>query len=140
MRSQPAREVVRPENQLALSEKELDEELPRTLTAGNPAAPANIVRFRRATDMLQFCRAAGATHLLLNTASPSRAQQPSSPQEARERDRQRMRSCSHECRGTPVIMHFTQERNPSNPCGLHAPRRPHEQDSHSAQQGKPCAW
>ena len=51
--TQPAREVVRPENQLALSEKELDEELPRTLTAGNPAAPANIVRFRRANNVAQ---------------------------------------------------------------------------------------
>ena len=40
--------MVRLENQLALSERELDEELARTLTAGNPAAPANIVRFRRA--------------------------------------------------------------------------------------------
>jgi len=48
VREQPAREVVRLENQLALSERELEEELARTLTAGNPAAPANIVRFRHA--------------------------------------------------------------------------------------------
>jgi hypothetical protein len=48
MCEQPAREVVRLENQLALSERELEEELARTLTAGNPAAPANIVRFRHA--------------------------------------------------------------------------------------------
>ena len=39
---------MRLENQLALSERELEEELARTLTAGNPAAPANIVRFRHA--------------------------------------------------------------------------------------------
>ncbi len=45
---QPAREVVRPDNQLTLTEKQLDEELARTLTAGNPAAPSNIVRFRHA--------------------------------------------------------------------------------------------
>lgn len=74
MRSQPAREVVRPENQLALSEKELEEELPRTLTAGNPAAPANIVRFRRAANVLQAGLSGWAPCLLLFTALSGPAQ------------------------------------------------------------------
>lgn len=39
------REVVRPANQLDLTEAELEEEIGRVLTAGNPAAPANLVRY-----------------------------------------------------------------------------------------------
>jgi dynein intermediate chain 1 len=39
------REVVRPAAQLALTAAELEEEIGRSLTAGNPAAPANIVRY-----------------------------------------------------------------------------------------------
>ena len=39
---QPVREVLRPAAQLALSAAELQEEIGRSLTAGNPAAPANI--------------------------------------------------------------------------------------------------
>lgn len=42
---QPVREVVRPANQLALSAGELEEEVGRSLTAGNPTAPANLVRY-----------------------------------------------------------------------------------------------
>ena len=42
---QPVREVVRPAAQLALTAAELEEEIGRCLTAGNPAAPANIVRY-----------------------------------------------------------------------------------------------
>ena len=34
-----------PENQLVLTEKELKEELTRVLTADNPHAPQNVVRF-----------------------------------------------------------------------------------------------
>eukprot|EP00887_Chlorella_sp_A99_P003522 scaffold7.g3522.t1 len=41
----PAREVVKPADQLALEEKELVEEVGRVLTAANPAAPANVVHF-----------------------------------------------------------------------------------------------
>jgi dynein intermediate chain 1 len=40
-----AREVVRPDNQLKLAEAELEEEMARMLTANNPAAPRNVVRF-----------------------------------------------------------------------------------------------
>lgn len=42
---QPVREFVRPANQLVLTEAELEEEIGRALTAGNPAAPANLVRY-----------------------------------------------------------------------------------------------
>lgn len=42
---QPIKEVVRPDNQLQLSEKELGEEIARTLTANNPQAPANLARY-----------------------------------------------------------------------------------------------
>jgi hypothetical protein len=42
---QPVREVVRPAAQLALTAAELEEEIGLCLTAGNPAAPANIVRY-----------------------------------------------------------------------------------------------
>lgn len=42
---QPVREVVKPDNQLQLSEAELNEEIARMLTANNPVAPKNIVRF-----------------------------------------------------------------------------------------------
>ncbi|KAL4434101.1 hypothetical protein ABPG75_000542 [Micractinium tetrahymenae] len=41
----PVREVVRPANQLVLTEAELEEEIGRALTAGNPSAPANLVRY-----------------------------------------------------------------------------------------------
>lgn len=42
---QPVREVVRPANQLTLTEAELEEDIGRVLTAGNPAAPTNLVRY-----------------------------------------------------------------------------------------------
>ena len=42
---QPVREVVKPENQLNLSETELDEEVAKMLTANNPAAPRNVARY-----------------------------------------------------------------------------------------------
>ena len=42
---QPIREVVRPPNQLQLSAAELEEEVERSLTAGNPSAPASLVRY-----------------------------------------------------------------------------------------------
>ncbi|GCA62647.1 hypothetical protein KIPB_004841 [Kipferlia bialata] len=37
--------VIIPKNQVPLSEKELDEEVTRMLTANNPNAPDNIIRF-----------------------------------------------------------------------------------------------
>ncbi|KAK9827830.1 hypothetical protein WJX74_004397 [Apatococcus lobatus] len=39
------KEVVRPETQLPLSERELGEEIVKTLTATNPSAPKNVVHF-----------------------------------------------------------------------------------------------
>ena len=42
---QPIREVVHPPNQLQLSTAELEEEVGRSLTAGNPSAPASLVRY-----------------------------------------------------------------------------------------------
>lgn len=39
------REAVRPPNQLVLTDKELEEEILRTLTSANPAAPHNVVRY-----------------------------------------------------------------------------------------------
>ena len=39
------RELIKPEDQIELSEKELKEEFTRVLTADNPHAPANIVRY-----------------------------------------------------------------------------------------------
>jgi dynein intermediate chain 1 len=40
----PVRELVKPDNQLSLTEAELAEELPRMLTAINPMAPKNLAR------------------------------------------------------------------------------------------------
>ena len=37
--------MVRPDNQLGLSEKDLGEEIVKTLTATNPSAPKNVVHF-----------------------------------------------------------------------------------------------
>ncbi len=42
---QAGREAVRPSNQLVLGEKELEEEVARTLTSASPAAPHNLVRY-----------------------------------------------------------------------------------------------
>jgi hypothetical protein len=42
---QPVREVVRPDNQLRLTDTELNEEIAKMLTANNPAAPRNVARF-----------------------------------------------------------------------------------------------
>lgn len=42
--AQPTREYQRPDNQLALSEAALAEEIPRMLNANNPVAPKNLAR------------------------------------------------------------------------------------------------
>ena len=42
---QPAKEVRVPDNQLHLSEVELEEEIAKMLTANNPQAPKSLVRF-----------------------------------------------------------------------------------------------
>ncbi len=39
------REVVKPDNQLQLSEAELNDEVAKMLTANNPTAPKNIARY-----------------------------------------------------------------------------------------------
>ena len=45
MQQQAFKEVVRPDVQLALSERDLGEEIVKTLTATNPSAPKNVVHF-----------------------------------------------------------------------------------------------
>lgn len=42
---QPTKEVYKPDNQLQLVEKDLQEETAKMLTANNPAAPKNTARF-----------------------------------------------------------------------------------------------
>lgn len=51
---QPTREVVRPANQLALSEAELQEEVAKMLTANKPAAPQNLARFNMKERSYKF--------------------------------------------------------------------------------------
>lgn len=51
---QPTREVVRPANQLQLSEAELREEVAKMLTANNPAAPQNLARFNMKERSYKF--------------------------------------------------------------------------------------
>ncbi len=51
---QPVREVVKPENQLHLTEAELEEEIAKMLTANNPIAPKNIARFNMKERTYKF--------------------------------------------------------------------------------------
>jgi dynein intermediate chain 1 len=51
---QPTREVVRPANQLQLTEQELSEEVAKMLTANNPAAPQNVARFNMKERCYKF--------------------------------------------------------------------------------------
>jgi hypothetical protein len=51
---QPTREVVRPPNQLQLTEAELAEEMAKMLTANNPAAPQNVARFNMKERCYKF--------------------------------------------------------------------------------------
>lgn len=53
-RPQPTREVVRPANQEQLSEAQLAEELPRMLTANDPAAPRNVARYNMRERTYKF--------------------------------------------------------------------------------------
>jgi dynein intermediate chain 1 len=48
-----APQLVKPENQLELTEQELKEEFTRILTANNPHAPTNIVRFNHKDQMFK---------------------------------------------------------------------------------------
>lgn len=50
----PTREVVRPDNQLNLSEAALNEEIAKMLTANNPEAPKNIARFNMKERTYKF--------------------------------------------------------------------------------------
>lgn len=50
----PTREVVKPENQLQLSEAELNEEIAKMLTANNAEAPKNIARFNMKERCYKF--------------------------------------------------------------------------------------
>lgn len=51
---QPTREVRKPDNQLVLDEKELEEEVTKQLTANNPNAPTNIARFSMKEKQYKF--------------------------------------------------------------------------------------
>jgi len=51
---QPTREIVRPANQLQLSESDLKEEVAKMLTANNPAAPQNLARFNMKERSYKF--------------------------------------------------------------------------------------
>lgn len=51
---QPTREIVRPANQLQLTEAELNEEIAKMLTANNPAAPQNVARFNMKERCYKF--------------------------------------------------------------------------------------
>lgn len=46
--------MVRPTNQLALTEAELKEEIAKMLTANNPAAPQNLARFNMKERSYKF--------------------------------------------------------------------------------------
>jgi dynein intermediate chain 1 len=51
---QPTREVVKPDNQLQLTEKQLNEEIAKMLTANNPSAPTNIARYDQKLRTYKF--------------------------------------------------------------------------------------
>ncbi|GAX72654.1 hypothetical protein CEUSTIGMA_g110.t1 [Chlamydomonas eustigma] len=50
----PTREIVKPDNQLHLSEADLNEEIAKMLTANNPTAPKNIARFNMKERTYKF--------------------------------------------------------------------------------------
>ena len=52
---QPVREVLKPPNQLRLTETELNEEIAKMLTANNPEAPKNIARFNMKERCYKVC-------------------------------------------------------------------------------------
>lgn len=76
--TQPVREVVKPDNQLPLTETELNVEVTNSLTANNPGAPKNIARFNfkercyKFEPMVDQARAGAFYHAYLVAASPSR--------------------------------------------------------------------
>lgn len=45
---------MKPDNQLHLTEAELEEEIPKMLTANNPAAPKNVARFNMKERCYKF--------------------------------------------------------------------------------------
>lgn len=51
---QPVKEIVKPADQLQLSEKDLDEEIAKMLTANNPLAPKNVARFNMKERAYKF--------------------------------------------------------------------------------------
>ncbi len=51
---EPEHVIVRPDNQLVLTEKELDEEITKQLTANNPNAPANLARYNEKERAFKF--------------------------------------------------------------------------------------
>lgn len=50
----PTRVVMRPDNQLQLTEKELEEEIAKMLTANNPSAPKNVARYDQKLRTYKF--------------------------------------------------------------------------------------
>ncbi|KAL6762450.1 WD40-repeat-containing domain protein [Haematococcus lacustris] len=50
----PVREIIKPDNQLRLTETELAEEIAKILTANNPAAPKNVARFNMKERVYKF--------------------------------------------------------------------------------------
>ena len=51
---EPEHVLVRPDNQLVLTEKELEEEVTKQLTANNPNAPANLARYNEKERTFKF--------------------------------------------------------------------------------------
>ncbi len=46
--------MLKPDNQLQLTDPQLEEEIPRMLTANNPAAPKNVARFNMKERCYKF--------------------------------------------------------------------------------------
>ena len=51
---EPTTQVLKPDNQLQLTEKELEEEITKQLTANNPNAPSNIARYSMKERTFKF--------------------------------------------------------------------------------------
>eukprot|EP01023_Acetabularia_acetabulum_P022891 TRINITY_DN22470_c0_g1_i5.p1 TRINITY_DN22470_c0_g1~~TRINITY_DN22470_c0_g1_i5.p1 ORF type:complete len:678 (-),score=142.08 TRINITY_DN22470_c0_g1_i5:229-2262(-) len=78
----PVKEIVKPENQLQLTETQLEEEIAKMLTANNPTAPKNIARFNQKERCFKFepmveqtmCHFATQGWLLFNESEEAKKQ------------------------------------------------------------------
>eukprot|EP01025_Chloroclados_australasicus_P045660 TRINITY_DN5005_c0_g1_i6.p1 TRINITY_DN5005_c0_g1~~TRINITY_DN5005_c0_g1_i6.p1 ORF type:complete len:387 (+),score=74.67 TRINITY_DN5005_c0_g1_i6:171-1331(+) len=78
----PVKEIVKPDNQLQLTETQLEEEIAKMLTANNPAAPTNIARFNQKERCFKFepmveqtmCHFATQGWLLFNDSEEAKKQ------------------------------------------------------------------